>query len=106
LADDGGLYSRAQSVRWRHAEKNGRDEAVAGRRGRAWKRDEGRRRRERWRAVIDVDFKLFTELPLEAKFKLLSNLQQKLKICKNKSCSIFKDLQLSQYEHFPIRLSF
>jgi hypothetical protein len=29
-----------------------------------------------------------------------------LKICKNKSCSIFKDLQLSQYEHFPIRLSF
>jgi hypothetical protein len=29
-----------------------------------------------------------------------------LKICKYKSCSIFKVLQLSQYEHFPNRLRF
>jgi hypothetical protein len=41
-------------------------------------------------------------MPLVKIPKLLSIFLKKLKICKNKTCSIFKVLQLSQYKHFPV----
>jgi hypothetical protein len=74
--------------------------AVAGTPGSGWKvtGDGGR-----WRHAVGDDFELFTEMPLAKFYKLLSNFLKKLKICKNKSCSIFQVLQLSQCKHFQIR---
>jgi hypothetical protein len=43
----------------------------------------------RWRHAVGDDFEIFTEMPLAKFYKLLSNFLKKLKICKNKSCSIF-----------------
>jgi hypothetical protein len=53
-----------------------------------------------------LNFEKIMKMPLPQFYKLLSIFLQKLKICKYKSCSIFKVLQLSQYEHFPNRLRF
>jgi hypothetical protein len=50
--------------------------------------------------LLEADFMVFTKLPLTQFYKLLSNFLQKLKICKNKTCSIFKVVQLSQYKLF------
>jgi hypothetical protein len=60
----------------------------------------------RWRHAVGDDFEKFTEIPLAKIYKLLSNFLKKLKICENKSCSIFKVLQLSQYKNFPIQPRF
>jgi hypothetical protein len=43
-----------------------------------------------------VNFQIFTKMPLNLNAKLLSKFQKKLKISKNKSCSNFQTLQLSQ----------
>ena len=51
-------------------------------------------------------FKVFTELPLAAFFKLLSNLYGNSKISKNKSCSKFKVLQLCFNNHTQIMSTF
>jgi hypothetical protein len=77
--------------------------AVAGAPGSGWKvaGDGGR-----WRHAVGDNFELFTEMPLAKFYKLLSNFLKKLKICKNKSCSIFHVLQLSQYKHFQIQPKF
>jgi hypothetical protein len=73
---------------------------VAGAPGSGWKiAGNGRR----WRHAVGDDFEIFTEMPLTKFYKLLSNFLKKLKLCKDKSCSIFKVLQLSQYKPFPIR---
>jgi hypothetical protein len=57
-------------------------------------------------ALLQMDFQIFTKMPLHLNSKLLSNFLKKLKICKNKSCSTFQVLQISQYFFFQIQLRF
>jgi hypothetical protein len=45
---------------------------------------------------FQLTFELITKMPLKVISELLSKILQKLKICKYKSCLIFKALQLSQ----------